>query len=223
MAAVILAMVAYALGMRGDSLFATVVLGLWPTWLLLVFITMRLFPPDVEYTGDVRGILYGVPPAVDDPGSADQPADAPDHRPMFSLDEEHRTLEGVVLRGAAIVLVLSFAWMAARPLIYRVFPEWGATKDGPPGFPVTVHIGADTISFTNGSDAAWSCEAELGRGVEHSSAFPVDPQQTRALSYLDFRGADFQALRRLGRAAARDRLTIGCVEPSGTSHFWPFR
>jgi hypothetical protein len=56
---VVVTSVAYAMGFRRDSLFAIIILGLWPTHLLLVFITMRLFPPDVESTGDFRGILYG--------------------------------------------------------------------------------------------------------------------------------------------------------------------
>lgn len=233
LAALIVTLVAYASGVRGDSLFAVVFLALWPMHFLLVFITMRLFPPDVECTGDFRGILYGVipeddavtrpVPAPDGSGSPNQLAAASQNGSMFSHGKEPRTLEGVVLRGAAIILVLSCAWMAVRPLIYRIAPELGATKSGPPGFPVTVHIGADSISFTNGSTAAWSCEAELGVGDEHSSAFPVDPQETRALSYVDFRGADSQVDAATLRDAARRKITIGCVEPSGTSHFWQFR
>jgi len=103
---VVVASVAFAMGFRGDSLFAIVILGLWPTHFLLVFITMRLFPPDVESTGDFRGILYGsvvaddvLPPAglpvVPDAaseqstrvaGSSDQPG-------MFTVGKEDRTLE----------------------------------------------------------------------------------------------------------------------------------
>jgi hypothetical protein len=90
---------------------------------------------------------------------------------MFRLGKEHRTLEGVVLRGAAIILGLSMVWMAARPLIRRLAPELGATKHGPPAFPVRVHLGDDTIRFTNGSTVAWSCKAELGFGDEYTSVF----------------------------------------------------
>lgn len=236
LAAVVVSMVAYAAGMRGDSLFAIVVLGLWPTHFLLVFITMRLFPPDVESTGDFRGILYGsiapedtstAPEFPISPTPMSQPTpqvgDGLDQRGIFRLGKEHRTLEGVVLRGAAIILGLSMVWMAARPLIRRFAPELGATKTGPPAFPVRVYLGDDTISFTNGSTEAWSCIADLGFGEEYSSAFSIDPQQTRELLYLDFRGSDTHVLVAALRDAARDTITIDCTEPSGRTHFWQFR
>jgi predicted RNA-binding Zn-ribbon protein involved in translation (DUF1610 family) len=203
LAAVVMIMVAYGAGARGDSLFATVVLGLWPTHFLLVFITMRLFPPDVESTGDFRGILYGSispedtstgPELTIRPIAASHPstqvADGSDERGMFRLGKERPSLEGVVLRGAAIILGLSMVWMAARPLVRRLAPELGATKKGPAAFPVRVHLGDDTIAFMNGSTESWSCSAKLGFGDEYASAFSIDPQQTRELSYLDFRGSD---------------------------------
>jgi predicted RNA-binding Zn-ribbon protein involved in translation (DUF1610 family) len=233
-AAVVVTIIAYAAGMRGDSLFAVVVLGLWPTHLLLVFITIRLFPPDVESTGDFRGILYGsitpedasTAPEFPIRTTAIQPsteaADGSDKRGMFRLGKEHRTLEGVVLRGAAIILGLSMVWMAAKPLIHRLAPELGATMNGPPAFPVRVHLGDDTIAFTNGSTEAWSCKAELGFGEEYTSAFSVDPQQTRELLYLDFRGSDTHVQVAALREAARGKITIGCAEPSGRTHFWQF-
>jgi hypothetical protein len=229
-------MVAYAAGIGGDSLFAIVVLGLWPTHFLLVFITMRLFPPDVESTGDFRGILYGSIAPEDtstgpefpiSPTPMSQPStqvgDGLDQRGMFRLGKEDRTLEGVVLRGAAIILGLSMVWMAARPLIRRLAPELEATKHGPPAFPVRVHLGDDTIGFTNGSTVAWSCKAELGFGDEYASVFSIDPQQTREMSYLDFRGSDNQVQVAALRDAARGKITIDCTEPSGRTHFWQFR
>lgn len=234
-AAVVVTMIAYAAGMRGDSLFAVVVLGLWPTHFLLVFITTRLFPPDVESTGDFRGILYGsiapedasTAPEFPIRTTAIQPstkaADGSDKRGMFRLGKEHRTLEGVVLRGTAIILGLSMVWMAARPLIRRLAPELGATMNGPPAFPVRVHLGDDTIAFTNGSTEAWSCKAELGFGEEYTFAFSVDPQQTRELLYLDFRGSDSHVQVAALREAARGKITIDCAEPSGRTHFWQFR
>ncbi len=235
-AAVVVTMVAYAAGARGDALFAVAILGLWPTHVLLVFITMRLFPPDVESTGDFRGILYGstgpenASTASESPDSADgvsepstRVAESSSQHGMFKLGKEHRTLEGVVLRGAVIVLGLSIVWMAARPLIHRLAPELGATKNGPPTFPVRVQLGDETIAFTNGSTEAWRCKAELGFGEEYASAFSIDPQQTRELSYLDFRGPDSHVQVAALRDAARGKITIDCTEPSGRTHFWQFR
>jgi hypothetical protein len=233
---VVVTSVAYAAGARGDSLFAIVILGLWPTHFLLVFITMRLFPPDVESTGDFRGILYGsvvaedASPSVGLPVSADAMSEqstlvagGSDQPRVFTVGKEHRTLEGVALRGAAIVLALSMVWMAARPLIYRIAPELGATKNGPAAFPVKVHIGDDEVAFTNGSTEAWSCKAELGFGEEHASIFSIGPQQTRELSYLEFRGSDTHVSLVELRDAAREKITIDCAESSGRTHFWQFR
>jgi hypothetical protein len=208
----------------------------WPTHFLLVFITMRLFPPDVESTGDFRGILYGsvvaedvsppvrlpaVPDAASEQstliaGSSEQPG-------IFTVGKEDRTLEGVVLRGAAIVLALSMVWMAARPLIYRIAPELGATKNGPAAFPIKVHIGDDEVTFTNGSTEAWSCKAELGFSEEHASSFSIRPKQARGVSYPEFRGSDAHVSMVELREAARQKITIECAEPSGRTHFWQFR
>ncbi len=59
LSALLTSLVAYAAGIRGDTLFWTVFIFLVPIYILLAFITMRLFPPAVESTGDYRGILYG--------------------------------------------------------------------------------------------------------------------------------------------------------------------
>ena len=52
---------AYALGVKGDALFWVVCLGWFPASVVLLNITLRLFPPDAELTGEFRGILYGGP------------------------------------------------------------------------------------------------------------------------------------------------------------------
>lgn len=155
LSALLTSLVACAVGIRGDTLFWTVFIFLVPTYILLVFITMRLFPPDVESTGDSRGILYGAARADDMRAAPEGPRDSREqkrnlssasatdsepHTPLFEADPEHWMLEGVALRGAAVVLVLFAVWMAARPLIFRVLPELGAPQVGPAAFPVTVHM-----------------------------------------------------------------------------------
>jgi hypothetical protein len=54
-------LVAYALGIRGDALFWLVCLGWFPASVVLLNITLRLFTPDAELTGEFRGILYREP------------------------------------------------------------------------------------------------------------------------------------------------------------------
>lgn len=58
---VLAGMAAYAVGATGNVLFWSVIVGFIPIAFVLTFITMRLFPPDTESTGDYRGILYGSP------------------------------------------------------------------------------------------------------------------------------------------------------------------
>ena len=70
---VITGLAAYALGTRGDALFWLVCLGWLPVSVVLLIITLRLFPPDAELTGEFRGILYGEPDQPSD--SAGDPAE----------------------------------------------------------------------------------------------------------------------------------------------------
>jgi len=61
------------MGVRGDALFWLVCLGCLPVSVVLLTITLRLFPPDAELTGEFRGILYGKPDQPSD--SAGDPAE----------------------------------------------------------------------------------------------------------------------------------------------------
>jgi predicted RNA-binding Zn-ribbon protein involved in translation (DUF1610 family) len=235
LSALLTSLVAYAAGVRGDTLFWTVSIFLVPTYILLVFITMRLFPPDVESTGDYRGILYGAARDEDTQAAAESPRDSrkqkrnpssasatesESHAALFEADPEHWTVEGVAILGAAVVLVLVAVWMAARPLVYRVLPELGATQVGPAVFPVTVHLGQGTIDVANGSTEHWSCKVGVGVANLYTFTFTVDAHQTRELPYGSFQpaGGEWDELRRL----ARERVAIECAEPSGRTHFWIF-
>jgi hypothetical protein len=234
LALVFIALIAYAAGRRGDELFATVLLGLLPTHLLLLFVTMRLFPPDVESTGDYRDILYptntedvsdasewsGRPAA--EPETNTQVLEGSDRQTMFKAGAQHRTLEGVALRVGGVLLGLWVVWTAARPLVHRVLPELGATKTGPPGFPVTVHLGEESVEFTNGATESWACQVALGVRTAYVSTFSLEPGHTRTLSYLGFRGPGTQVGVAVVRSAARDRILMYCREPSGRTHFWQF-
>ena len=56
---VLAALIVYGIGIRGDALIPAVLLAILPTQFVVGFITLRLFPPDVDLTGDFRGILFG--------------------------------------------------------------------------------------------------------------------------------------------------------------------
>jgi len=54
-------LVAYALGARSDALLTFTFIGMFPIQFVMIVVTAYLFPPDMESTGDFRGILYGPP------------------------------------------------------------------------------------------------------------------------------------------------------------------
>ena len=147
---------------------------------------------------------------------------------MFRPVRPPRSLEGVVLAVGALVLGLYWVWMAAEPLL-SLLPQLGATKTGPAAFPVTVHLGKDHVSFTNGGSVPWTCQAALGISHAYLSTFVLQPNQTRALSYVGFRGTDAavnpdDAVVHVAavRSAGRGRMAVMCREPSGITHFRQF-
>ena len=223
----------YAIGMRGDALFAAGLLALLPMQFILTLVTIRLFPPDVATTGEIRGILYGTPPEPDprpEPEIATEAARGlsthttavSEGRRIFASAKTPWTLEGLVLAGTSLLLVFWMAWTAARPWVYQVLPTLGATGTGPPSFPVTVQIGEQEISFTNGSAVAWNCMAVLGTRETFTASFPLEAQQMREVSYVDFRGAGAFTRPDAARQGARTLVTIACTEPSGQGHSWRF-
>jgi hypothetical protein len=52
-------LLAYGYGLRRDNVIWGVLVGVFPVQVILLNISLRIFPPDVELTGDFRGILYG--------------------------------------------------------------------------------------------------------------------------------------------------------------------
>jgi hypothetical protein len=55
---VVSGLIASAVGANGDAWLWTTILGMYPLLVVVHFLTMQLFPPDVEPTGDYRSILY---------------------------------------------------------------------------------------------------------------------------------------------------------------------
>jgi hypothetical protein len=227
------ATVAYTVGIRGVALLVTTLFGMFPIFLVLFLLDRRLSPPAdaVEPTGDFRDMLYGAHRAVDLSPASDlsrgnqaeeaisSPLPEDPRRPAeFAVREKDRRFGGLLLRGAAFVFALSLAWLPYHLSI----SELAGTKNGPSTFPVTVHIGDRTITFTNGSTNAWSCKTHLGAGQSYASNFALESQHTRELSYLDFGSGDTDFDVNAMRSAAREKISITCVEPSGRTHFWEF-
>jgi hypothetical protein len=57
-------LLAYAMGARRDVLVWSTLLGGLPMQFIMSFMTMRLFPPQAELTGDYRSILHPVDPSA---------------------------------------------------------------------------------------------------------------------------------------------------------------
>ena len=64
------AAIGYLFGLRYDALYVAIALGVLPVILVIRAITIRLFPPDVDSTTDLRSFLYdnssARPPDVED-------------------------------------------------------------------------------------------------------------------------------------------------------------
>jgi hypothetical protein len=133
-------------------------------YVLVAQLNMRLFPPETELTGDPRAILYGPDRAgLNETRTGNDEDDSPvEVRGLLAPAKERRSLEGLVLGGAVLVLVAAFSWMALNPLIHHFWPELGATKQGPSAFPITAHIQEDGVAFTNGSTSAGVARSHSG-------------------------------------------------------------
>jgi hypothetical protein len=224
------ALLGYAAGVRGDALLFVALLGTFPMRVVVLFITIRVAPPELEATGEFRGILYGLPhdeppPPMTEPRLSETPpsgiADASGERagPLFTPTEQPWSMEGIVIAGGAIVLLLFGAWMVLEPAVHTIVPESVVVRKGPPTFPVSIRIYDEAIIVTNGSAQHWSCHVELRDWETYTATFSVAPKQTHYLANDAFEPA--AAPGNVARKA-RMRLVVDCAEPTGRSHSWIF-
>jgi predicted RNA-binding Zn-ribbon protein involved in translation (DUF1610 family) len=213
---------AHLLALRGIAFLTVTVILVFPIQFALAFVTLRLFPPDVEATGEFRGILYDsvadvtpTPAAAESESSGNAPA-------IFHARRERRSLEGAAIFMFFGVIALAMGWSVIEPAVHRTWPEWRSARQGPSGFPVAVKIKPDRLSLTNPSTDRWTCRAELGVGSPYASTFVAGAQQTADALYGDFRstghgigGNDLWQL-------AREKITLTCDEDSGRSHYLSF-
>lgn len=193
---------------------------------LLALLAQTLFPPEIELTGDVRGILdvasgheQSLPP---DPGSLPVEVD-------FDLSafwpSWPQSFEAWGIAIAFVALLGYVAWGLAEPVIYRVWPEYRATRMGPRDFPITVHLGADELRIKNRSSKHWQCTFTLGNRRVHYASAGVDGQVTTAVPWANFQTAKgaAQGTSQTKLTAARQLLNAYCVEPDGFNYLFDFR
>jgi hypothetical protein len=214
-------LLAYAIGLRDWWLLIGGFLGMIPIQTIVMVVTVRLFSVEFEPTGEVHDILY----SADSP-TADAEAvltNVPPRAPIairlwefFKGINQSRTVEGYALQAGIVVMAVFLAWMCALPLLRSVFPKFDAIRSGPKGFPVTMEIGESMLAVTNGSDAFWTCRAELGN-ERLAGTFEVIAGKTTQISLARFdpNGTFDQSQI---RNAAQNRIWLVCEEPSGVSH-----
>ena len=124
--------------------------------------------------------------------------------------------------GVLAFVVLAAAWFVARPFIYRAFPEFNATRQGAPGFPLIIHIGIDTLDLTNRSGEHWVCDANVGYAPAHGSTLTLEAGQTRRIPWANFQAPGYTVDISVLRSEARDKIVMRCSESSGVTHYYDF-
>ncbi len=223
----IVAVVVHALGFRGSGHLGLVMLALWPTYWLVLFVNLRIFPVDLEPTGDVRGLLYGEPSlanlsaAADDSvnqGLAHSPTDQPTsgRAPALHQIEGPSSLEGLGLKAGALAILVYVVWASVSAILFRVVPDLTETRNGPRGFPIRADLRKDVITFTNLSLEDWSCGVSLGSGFR--ATFLVGANQTHEVRYAEFVPAFSATESHVVRSIARERIWAECAASSGLTH-----
>lgn len=219
----------YLSGYRGSAILAPVLFLTFPIQFVVASITLRLFPPDVEVSGNVRGILHPVggqnPALPPDPivigartHHVNVPGTASQSRGSYSF-RLPQTFEAWGIAIVVVIIVGYAAYQVAEPFIYVAWPEYRATKHGPRGFPITLHIGEDALRITNESSEQWECAFGLGSFAPHRASVAVDAGATVDILYDKFQTVNAAAThdRRAERiAAARAMISANCFEPGGT-------
>jgi hypothetical protein len=210
-------LIALAIGVPRAWLFVTAWLLARPIQFVVMFVTVRLFPVELEATGDFRGVLYEDREAVI-ARAPDAPGPSPDIQ--FAASRKPWTFADLAIGLFLAAIMLGVGYWSVSPLIAMVFPQYGAIRRGPNGFPVTIHIGHRLIAFTNGSAVSWTCNATLGSVGRPAAAavFPVEAGRTHGVFYSDFVEAHGSSDGDL-EEAARDSVALLCREPSGRRHF----
>lgn len=202
-------------------------LALNPATMTLVLVAMGRFSVETLPPTDVRDILY----PIDHTGSeAAEVPRAPDRRSwigkrawdLFVGINQPFTIEGVAVQAVLLIVTVWVAWASVTPLLRAVVPDFGATRSGPQGFPVSVHIGSWTVAFTNGSETPWTCRAAVGRMTPGRlylvDSFEIPAGKTVPVEYTRFNPAGTPDAAEI-RRAAQGGITVECREPSGRRHF----
>jgi hypothetical protein len=230
-ALILLFIAAQALGFRGTPHLALVLICVYPTYWVVVWVTIRFFAVDLVETGDFHGVLYdradaGVSSGFEDdaarPGSEDGTNDGGSNAvPRFQSFEPARSFDGTLLSVGGVAVAAYLVWSLGTALIYRLNPDSAETRYAPRGFALRAELRRDTVAFTNESSRGWVCEVSIGPTVGSGlrTSFPLGAQETRRIPYGDFRASLTGLQPDMLRSLARQGLWARCRDASSRSHF----
>src|SRR3954469_13405131 len=159
-------------GNRVQSTGALAAMALAIIHLLMHLRYIPLFAPRLEllerHVGSFDPVRVEAPPVAIERFDSVAVEDTTDvgarrKRRLFEYPNPPRTLEGIAIGLVAVTLFVWQLAMYAEPVVVWAYPEYRATRVGPRGFPLTIHIGSAALRLTNGSDDGWYCDMTIGR------------------------------------------------------------
>ena len=215
------ALAAYAIGFGGYDFLVIVGFGVIPVWFLMAFVSLRLFPLELEETtaseSDLRYFLADRGLSVEDGHIVASQAD-PEETPVPGGELGHIGHSGIFDGAVKVLLIAVYVFFISKGVIAvldRFIPPADETLNAQEGFPLRAKLRPDTIAFTNMSDEHWKCQILLGSSAQVGAEVQLPPHQTREIAYADFYPSRFMIRSAQLRHAARQELLATCSEPSG--------
>ena len=214
-ALVSMVLAAYAIGIGGYDFITVVGFGALPLAFLMVFLSLRLFPLELEEStaSDLEWLHFLADRGLE-PDYGREETLVPGRELKLEQIGGSRIFDAVSKFGL-IALYAIFVSRAVIAVLDRVIPPAAEVMNAQEGFPLRAELRLDTIAFTNLSDENWKCEILLGSSVHVGAALQLPSHQTREIAYADFRPSLFMIRSAELRSAARDELLASCTEPSG--------
>jgi hypothetical protein len=139
-------------------------------------------------------------------------------RRLFEFPNPPRTLEGIAIGLVAVTL---FTWQLvvyAEPVVVWAYPEYRATRVGPRGFPLTIHIGHAALRLTNESDEGWYCDVTIGRPPSRftlPTAARIEAHSAVEVPLEEFHNLDVGPDASIRERAARNGMRARCAGARG--------
>lgn len=133
-------------------------------------------------------------------------------------DRSTHSLEGI---GASLLFVagLGYAgWTRIEPWVYRIAPEFRATKQGPAELPVVVNIRQAGLRIANDSAEKRSCMVDIGTTrIFRTARFALGPREVRDLPYSSFVNGSDGLTASAGYLRARQNISVDCIDTRGAA------